>query len=568
MNKLRGFSLMEMMIVLLIVAILAAASAPMISKKLVRSTDGSCPWVWTSLTNNSIAYNIDNSDSATAAVGMAGAPKGLRTRFFIDSVNVPQLSLSANGRNMMHFYSNHKSLFITDNATPNQSAARTVAIGSGTTVSNNSGAIGTDISANSVDSIAIGYKSTPNADGVISIGKNATSNDTYSIALGQDSESIGENSVAIGRKATTDGNNSIAMGANSTTSNNSIVVGSDSTASSSSDIVIGPSINVGQSNTVAIGHELTASGEGAVVIGSQSKSSGNYTHHTTIIGYKAEGANQAVGIGCLAKASANQAVAIGYQSSANNLYTTAVGFNARAHSDRTIAIGAETLATGSGSIAIGYNARAPFQNSVAIGPYVQATSSNQIVLGNTSTTVVIPGTVQIQSLKINKDLEVVGTTRLGTGDNDTYVNMAQFNGNRRQNLRLRHSDGTGRQNVRVSVSSDRRLKNVGKTFTGGLEQLKKLEVFNYTYKRDESKTPHVGVIAQDLQKVFPQAVFKGDDGFLRIRMEDMFFAMLNAIKELDTKTNAILDREKKIDELQNQVNALEKRLSALEKKVK
>ena len=75
-------------------------------------------------------------------------------------------------------------------------------------------------------------------------------------------------------------------------------------------------------------------------------------------------------------------------------------------------------------------------------------------------------------------------------------------------------------------------------------------------------------MAQDLQKIFPDAVFKGDDGFLRIRMEDMFYAMINAIKELDTKVTYLMDREKRINDLQKQVNALDKRLTALEKKGK
>ncbi|MBQ7317385.1 MAG: tail fiber domain-containing protein, partial [Phascolarctobacterium sp.] len=51
--------------------------------------------------------------------------------------------------------------------------------------------------------------------------------------------------------------------------------------------------------------------------------------------------------------------------------------------------------------------------------------------------------------------------------------------------------------------SDRRLKNVGENFKGGLAELKKLDLFHYTYKSDKEKTPHVGVMSQDLQKVFP-----------------------------------------------------------------
>ena len=81
-----------------------------------------------------------------------------------------------------------------------------------------------------------------------------------------------------------------------------------------------------------------------------------------------------------------------------------------------------------------------------------------------------------------------------------------------------------------------------------------MKVFNYTFKKDTKKEPHVGVIAQDLQKIFPNAVKKGADGFLTIRMEDMFYAVINAIKELDAKYQA---QEKRINELEKRIEKLE-----------
>ena len=128
--------------------------------------------------------------------------------------------------------------------------------------------------------------------------------------------------------------------------------------------------------------------------------------------------------------------------------------------------------------------------------------------------------------------------------------------------------------------SDRRLKNIGKAFVGGLEEIKKLEVFNYTFKADKSKTPRVGVIAQDLQKIFPNAVIKGEDGFLRIRIEDMFYALVNAVKELDNKIELlknedIAELKTRIANLENENKILKKqndefleRITALEKKIK
>ena len=121
-----------------------------------------------------------------------------------------------------------------------------------------------------------------------------------------------------------------------------------------------------------------------------------------------------------------------------------------------------------------------------------------------------------------------------------------------------------------SYISDRRLKNVGEAFSGGLDKIKQLKVYNYTFKDDEKKTPHVGVIAQDLQKVFPDAVTKGENGFLRIRWEDMFYSLINAIKELDTKFTALNDRIKQLEELNKQLEKqnkeLEERLNKLEKR--
>ena len=133
--------------------------------------------------------------------------------------------------------------------------------------------------------------------------------------------------------------------------------------------------------------------------------------------------------------------------------------------------------------------------------------------------------------------------------------------NVRSNRYAKYTESTGT----ITYSTcDRRLKNVGKAFTTGLEAIKKLELFNYTYKKDPEKTPHVGVMAQDLQKIFPDAVTKGDDGFLRIRLEDMFYALINAVKELDLRFGT---HDKKLEELTKQNKELLKTITELEKRI-
>ena len=143
-----------------------------------------------------------------------------------------------------------------------------------------------------------------------------------------------------------------------------------------------------------------------------------------------------------------------------------------------------------------------------------------------------------------------------------------------------HESGTIPNKVHPpSFYSDRRLKNVKGENKAGLEEVRKLKVFDYTFKKDENKTPRVGVIAQDLQKVFPDAVTKGEDGYLRIRMEDMFYAVVNSVKELDklvqglvNDVKQILEKltayDKEIQSLKQENAELKARIDKLEKLIK
>ena len=104
--------------------------------------------------------------------------------------------------------------------------------------------------------------------------------------------------------------------------------------------------------------------------------------------------------------------------------------------------------------------------------------------------------------------------------------------------------------------------------------MKALNVYNFTFKNDKNKLPQVGVIAQELRKVFPNAVFQDDNGYLKIRWDEMFYATINAIKELDKKIVALAKRTIKVEtqitqlekenvELKSQVESLTARVNKL-----
>lgn len=117
------------------------------------------------------------------------------------------------------------------------------------------------------------------------------------------------------------------------------------------------------------------------------------------------------------------------------------------------------------------------------------------------------------------------------------------------------------------LTSDIRLKDLGDSFNDGLEQIKKINIYNYTYRADVNKLPHVGVIAQDLKRIFPDAVSKDENGYYKIRWDEMLYSAINSIKTLNAKIESLADKISKdrarIATLQNDNAELTKKLQVL-----
>jgi len=102
-----------------------------------------------------------------------------------------------------------------------------------------------------------------------------------------------------------------------------------------------------------------------------------------------------------------------------------------------------------------------------------------------------------------------------------------------------------------SATSDIRLKNIDGTYEQGLDSIVRLKPVRYHYKKDNArKEPSdrqfYGLVAQDVQKVFPESVSQGSDGYLSLDTTPISFAVINAIKELNAE-NAVLHSELQAD---------------------
>ena len=509
---------MEMMVVLLIVAIIAAATAPMVTKKMMRNAgSGDSPWVFTGL-ENSIAYNM-NGGNATAIIGGLSYNAG-------DGPKYPRLFINTDG-NADHasiaFGSggNYNSQITLGGTTAIYGDAllgdRSVGVGMGQTKSEPS------------DVTIIGYQANASDYHSVAIGSTASTGKSYCIAIG-DSASAGEpsnpelhyvgGSIAIGGEAFAAGHWSIALGnlagVGKTTKNgervdNAIAIGPNSRTKADYAIALGQSSGASGEHSTAIGHNAEAKGDYSIAIG------GSYN------------------ITDMVCASEENAIAIGNKSYANKKNATAIGANSSAqHSDSTAINGART------------------------------TANHQIVLGTANDTVYIPGNLRVDGnvelgVNSNKYVALRINERLSDGGGWNYFGRPAF----------KDGDYSGHRIITLpnntcgaQLKSDRRLKNVGEKYTAGLDELKKLDFYHYTFKKDEAKTPMVGVMAQDLQKVFPDAVTKGEDGYLRIRLEDMFYAVINAVKELDNKISEIVEN---INGINSKIEKLEKENAELQK---
>jgi hypothetical protein len=114
--------------------------------------------------------------------------------------------------------------------------------------------------------------------------------------------------------------------------------------------------------------------------------------------------------------------------------------------------------------------------------------------------------------------------------------------------------------------SDARLKNLHGDFHSGLAEVLKLNPIRYRYKEQNAlgikdQEEHVGFVAQDVQKVIPEAVSADDLGYLLVNNDPILWAMLNAIKEqqmlISRQQDQLQVQRAEIEQLASQVRLMQ-----------
>ena len=121
------------------------------------------------------------------------------------------------------------------------------------------------------------------------------------------------------------------------------------------------------------------------------------------------------------------------------------------------------------------------------------------------------------------------------------------------------------------TSSDKTLKENVKPLKYSLAKINRLNVYEFSYQ-DEPDVRRIGVIAQELKKVIPEAVDISKKESFTINPDWVFYTMFNAVKELDKTVesckSSLLAYAKEYQSLSIKMKSLEKEQKQLEKERK
>ncbi len=222
-------------------------------------------------------------------------------------------------------------------------------------------------------------------------------------------------------------------------------------------------------------------------------------------------------------------VAIGQEamySGTQNGYSVAIGDRAlRANSGGfNVAVGSgalDSITTGNFNTGIGTGAGG-IMNGASSGNIILGSaagpsglSNNKLYIGKTPADIALifgdfsAGTVGIGTVTPAHTLHVVGTAGLSTGTVWT-------------------------------LASDSRLKNIHGDYEHGLSEILKLRPVRFSYKKDNplnlpSDHSMTGFIAQEVEKVIPEAVQNNAQGYLELNVDPIHWAVVNAVKQLYEK---------------------------------
>ena len=320
-----------------------------------------------------------------------------------------------------------------------------------------------------------------------------------------------------------------------------IASGDDSTA-------VGANTEASGGTSTAMGYGTTASGQGSTAMGLYSIASGDYS--------------VAIGYGSLEEGNFSTGTPY-YRNEAIGIRSHVIGNRNKSTGSKSFSIGNDNLSQGTGAFSMGENNISTGDYSMALGLFSESVAYGSFAFGN------------------NAYADGYNTTAIGSANtvNDNAI-ADQWNQNNRafvigngsydvDNDQLTRSDaftvwfnGDATLAGNLNINSDARLKANIVSLGSTLAKLLQIDGKSYTMKKDESEKQKIGLLAQDIEKVFPELVSESN-GLKSVNYQGLVPVLINALKEQDAmmkeqqnEIEILKQQQSEIDELKTMLKTL------------
>ena len=433
--------------------------------------------------------------------------------------------------------------------------------------------LGSGTNASGSGAIAFGL-STSAYQGAVGLGYANYAYYTGAVAIGYDNYSYGYGATSLGYDNAAQSNYTTAIGYSNyvSSANGGVAIGYDNDTRAYYAISIGYSNYVNGTGAAALGYDHTVSGAYSVALGRSNSTSGVYS---TAMGYDTTASDYA-------------STVIGQYNSSGSSATSSSSFSTSAPA---FVIG---NGTSSGSLSdafkVMFNGDAYISSSLYLGGtavtstaaeinYVDGVTSNvQTQLDSKQATITgAATTISFNNLSVSRaltsnasgkvEVSAVTSTELGyldgvtspvqtqldsklsssgnitTGGNIIIPDSGTVGSSTDNDAMTIASNGnvTFSQDLTVSgditVSSDQRLKSNIKSLGSTISKLMQIDGKTYTIKNNGIEK--IGILAQEVQKVFPELVSEDKNEMLAVNYQGLVPVLINALKEQDEKINRL-----------------------------
>lgn len=166
---------------------------------------------------------------------------------------------------------------------------------------------------------------------------------------------------------------------------------------------------------------------------------------------------------------------------------------------------------------------------------------------NAATAVTLSGDAALS----NAGVLTIGSSAIGSNEiTDASIGLGDLSATgTRNNSTFLRGDNTWSSTIAGSItassflySSDARLKADIEEIGSAGERLSHVRGVTYYLRADDSRARKMGVLAQDVKKVFPEAVATGPDGMMAVDYPALVPALIEAVNELRDEVKGLKDQ--------------------------